>query len=154
MIDTRLASSRAGATRRSLAIITLSALSLLMAAPLHAAPSADPASQPTRPAILTTWQTPEVAGGAVAPTIVLRLLVGTDGSVKRADVKQKRQGLAAAEKQAEASADQDGGYVDEGSGHIDLCFRGELILAVARFVLCEGGGFTGLPVFEQFQGEA
>jgi phosphate binding protein len=104
MIDTRLASSRAGAPRRSLATITLSALSLLMAAPLHAAPSADPASQPTRAAILTTWHTPEVAGGAVAPTLVLRLLVGTDGSVKQAEVKQKRPGLAAAEKQATDAA--------------------------------------------------
>jgi phosphate transport system substrate-binding protein len=68
-----------------------------IAPPLHAAPNNDTAHEPAK---LVDWQTPEVAGGAVAPTVVLRLLVGADGAVKQAEVSKKRDGIELAEQQA------------------------------------------------------
>ena len=43
---------------------------------------------------------PAAPGGALVPTIVLRLLVGADGQVAQAEVQSRRDGLAALEKQA------------------------------------------------------
>lgn len=72
---------------------------LLAPALLRAAPGAEPAAeQVTRPAALATSHTPEVTS-ALVPTIVVRVLVGTDGAVKQAELKQKRSGLDAVEKQ-------------------------------------------------------
>lgn len=68
----------------------------LVAMPLHASEH--------QPAKLVQWQSPEVTAGAVAPTLVLRLLVAADGTVKQAEVTKKRDGLAAAEEQAMEAA--------------------------------------------------
>jgi phosphate binding protein len=49
---------------------------------------------------LVAWQAPAVAGGPIAPTIVFRVLVGTDGAVKQAEVMQHREGISDVENQA------------------------------------------------------
>jgi phosphate transport system substrate-binding protein len=74
----------------------------LAATPLQAAPNSEPNAEPSaaqQPAKLVEWQSPEVSAGAVAPTLVLRLLVAANGTVKQAELPTKREGLQQAEQQ-------------------------------------------------------
>lgn len=62
--------------------------------PLSAASTAGPLR------VLDPGVTPEAPSGALAPTILVRVLVGTDGAVHQAELAERRDGLAAAEQQA------------------------------------------------------
>ena len=66
-------------------------------------PAASAPAAPSAPAALRVLNpdvAPEAPSGALAPTILVRVLVGTDGLVHQAELAERRDGLAAAEQQA------------------------------------------------------
>jgi phosphate transport system substrate-binding protein len=70
------------------------------APPPPPAASAANAGETTHARVLTPATAPETPTGALAPTILVRVLIGTDGLVKQAELLSRREGFAGLEQQA------------------------------------------------------